>query len=151
MGISTKRINLFLFVKLPAAFWCGVRAQSIDARQCTTSVTHRWINQNPFKSMYFAVQSMAAELSTGALVMWHIKQSKCNVSMLVAANQSVYHKKATGRITFTCSDGQKISEAIAKAIQTGEGQTCPMESIGTNQKGEIVSEMQFEWTVKLKP
>jgi hypothetical protein len=33
------------------------------------SVKHRWINQNPFNSMYFAVQAMAAELATGALVM----------------------------------------------------------------------------------
>ena len=34
-----------------------------------STVKHRWINQNPFNSMYFAVQAMAAELSTGALVM----------------------------------------------------------------------------------
>jgi hypothetical protein len=35
---------------------------------------HRWINQNPFNSMYFAVQAMAAELATGALVMFQIQK-----------------------------------------------------------------------------
>ena len=150
MQTSPRNINLFLFFKLPAAYWCGVRTKSIDASQCTTSVKHRWINQNPFKSMYFAVQAMAAELSTGALVMSEIKQNGHSISMLVAANKATYHKKATGRITFTCSDGDKIREAIRQAIATREGQTCWMQSVGTNEKGEVVSELHFEWTVKMK-
>ena len=150
MEINVSKLNQFLFFKLPSAFLCGVRVKAINEKQCVVSVKHRWINQNPFKSMYFAVQSMAAELSTGALVMLHIKQSGRSVSMLVAANKSVFHKKATGRITFTCSDGDKIRDAIALTIASGEGQTCWMQSVGTNQKGEIVSEMHFEWTVKVK-
>ena len=150
MNISPRNINTFLFFKLPSAFWCGVRTNSIDNQQCTTTVKHRWISQNPFNSMYFAVQAMAAELSTGALVMNKIKQSDRKISMLVAANKASFFKKATGRITFTCQDGEKIAEAIAQTIKTGEGQTCWMHSIGTNDKDETVSEMAFEWTVKLK-
>ena len=150
MAISPYKINLFLFLKLPAAFWCGVRLKSINDQQCITSVHHRWINQNPFQSMYFAVQAMAAELSTGALVMHSIRQSGKNVSMLVANNKSNFTKKATGLITFTCHDGQSVTEAIAKTIASGEGQTIWMKSIGTNEKGEQVSEMDFEWTVKIK-
>jgi len=150
MDISARNINTFLFFKLPSAFWCGVRTKSIDNQRCTTTVKHRWISQNPFKSMYFAVQAMAAELSTGALVMSHIQQSNREISMLVASNKSAFFKKATGRITFTCQEGDKIAEAISRTIATGEGQTCWMQSIGTNDKGEIVSEMDFEWTVKLK-
>ncbi|HEA31083.1 MAG TPA: thioesterase, partial [Leeuwenhoekiella sp.] len=53
--------------KLPSAWICGVRVQTIGRNTCTTTVRHRWINQNPFKSMFWAVQGMAAELSTGVL------------------------------------------------------------------------------------
>ncbi len=150
MGVSTFKINLFLFLKLPAAFWCGVRLISINNHQCTTSVKHRWFNQNPFNSMYFAVQAMAAELSTGALVMQSIKTSEKKISMLVARNTCVFTKKATGRIIFTCNEGQQIEETIQKAINSGEGQTIWLKSIGTNEKGEVVSEMDFEWTLKCK-
>ncbi len=150
MAPSPYKINLFVLFKLPAAFWCGVRLKSITEAKCITSVRHRWINQNPFQSMYFAVQAMAAELSTGALVMHSIQQSGKRISMLVANNKSNFTKKATGRITFTCNDGQSVKEAIAKAIATGDGQTIWMKSIGTNEKGEQVSEMDFEWTVKIK-
>lgn len=150
MEFSASNLNKFLFFKLPSAFLCGVRAKSINESQCVVSVKHRWINQNPFNSMYFAVQAMAAELSTGAMVMLHIQKSNRKISMLVANNKGNFTKKATGRITFTCHDGHLIEEAVKKTIATGEGQTFWMKSIGINEKGEQVSEMDFEWSIRVK-
>ncbi len=150
MKLSPSKLNTFLFFKLPSAFWCGVRVLAISEENCVATVKHRWFNQNPFQSMYFAVQAMAAELTTGALVMIQIKKSERNISMLVANNKANFTKKATGRITFTCNDGHLISEAIQKTIATGEGQTLWMQSIGRDEKGDQVSEFHFEWTIKIK-
>lgn len=150
MKFTPSKLNTFLIFKLPSAYLSGVRVKSITDKQCLVSVKHRWINQNPFKSMYFAVQAMAAELSTGALVMAHIQKSQTKISMLVFSNKSSFTKKATGRINFSCEDGDKIAKAIQKAIETKEGQTCWMKSIGHNQNGEQVSEFEFEWTIKVR-
>jgi len=150
MKFTAGNLNKFLFFKLPSAFISGVRAKEIDANKCVVTVKHRWINQNPFNSMYFAVQAMAAELTTGALVMYHIKESGKKISMLVANNKGNFTKKAMGRITFTCNDGHLIQDAIQKTIETGEGQTFWMKSIGINEKGEQVSEMDFEWSIRVK-
>ncbi len=136
--------------KLPSAYLCGVRVKTITAQQCVATVKHRWINQNPFNSMYFAVQAMAAELTTGAQVMYHIDKSGKKISMLVANNKSTFTKKARGRITFTCNDGHLIENAIKTAIATGEGQTFWMKSIGVDEKGDQVSELDFEWSIKVK-
>ena len=150
MKLTVSKLNKFLLFKLPSAFFCGVRVKEIDANKCVVSVKHRWINQNPFNSMYFAVQAMAAELSTGALVMYQIAKSGRKISMLVANNKGNFTKKATGRITFTCNDGHLIEKAILETIATGEGQTFWMKSIGTNETGIQVSEMDFEWSVRVK-
>ena len=150
MPITPKQITAFTFFKLPAAFWLGIRVKNITKGDCTVSVKHRWINQNPFKSLFWAVQGMAAELSTGALVMSGIKDSNRRISMLIANNKASFLKKATGRIIFTCKDGLIIQEAIDKAIKTGEGQTCWMKSKGVNKQGVIVSIFEFEWTLKVK-
>jgi hypothetical protein len=150
MKITVSNLNKFLFFKLPSAFICGVRVKYIEDTKCEVTVKHRWINQNPFNSMFWAVQGMAAELTTGALVMRHIQNSGQKISMLVANNKSNFSKKATGIITFVCVDGFKAKQAIQKAIAKGEGQTFWMKSIGTNEKGEQVSEMDFEWSVKAK-
>ncbi len=150
MGLTVSKLNRFILFKLPSAFICGVRVKSIDEDQCIVTVKHRWINQNPFNSMYFAVQAMAAEMTTGAMVIDKIQNSGQKISMLVANNKSNYSKKATGRITFVCRDGYLIEEAVKKTIANGEGQTFWMKSIGTNEDGVQVSEMDFEWSVRLK-
>ncbi|MAQ76211.1 MAG: thioesterase [Aquimarina sp.] len=150
MTITPRQLNMFSLFKLPSAWICGVRVKSIDRDQCIVSVKHRWINQNPFKSMFWAVQGMAAELSTGALVVGYIKDSGKNISMLVANNNATFTKKATGRITFTCKDGLAVKKAIERAVATGEGQTVWMQSIGKNKEGAEVSTFNFEWTLKVK-
>ena len=136
--------------KLPAAYLCGVRLKQLDGTKGVVTVKHRWMNQNPFNSMYFAVQSMAAELTTGAIVIKKIKESNQNISMLVTNHNGAFTKKAIGLITFTWNDGNLIDKAIHRTINTGEGETIVMKSIGINEKGEQVSVYEFEWSIKLK-
>mgnify|MGYP003296212448 CR=1 FL=1 len=150
MKFSPSKLNTFLMLKLPSAWLSGVRVKKIDTSECEVSVKHRWINQNPFNSMYFAVQAMAAEMSTGAMVMLHIKESGEKISMLVAQNKAVFTKKATGKIRFICREGDLIASALAKTIETGEGETFWMQSEGFNEEGTKVSTFDFEWTIKKK-
>ena len=136
--------------KLPAAYWCGVRTKHIDDEKCIVGIRFKWINQNPFKSMFWAVQGMAAEFSTGALMISKIQESGKRVSMLVTSNNATFTKKATGKIKFTCHDGKAIDDVLKKAIATGEGQTLWMQSVGKNEEGIVVSTFNFEWSVKVK-
>lgn len=150
MKMTPSKINTFNIFKLPAAYFTGVRVKSINSDTCIVTVKHRWINQNPFKSMFWAVQGMAAELTTGALMIAKIQESGKRISMLVTSNKSVFTKKATGKITFMCNDGNLINEALKKTIETGEGQTIWMKSIGVNKEGIVVSTFSFEWSVKVR-
>lgn len=147
---TPNKTNIFLLFNLPSAFFSGVRVVEIDEFHSKVKVRHNWFNKNPFRSMYFAVQAMAAELSTGVLVMNAIKKSIENISMLVVSNESTFLKKATGTIIFTCNEGKEVQYTIQKVLQTGQPQTIWMESVGVNQKGEVVSKMRFEWALKIK-
>ncbi len=100
--------------------------------------------------MFWAVQGMAAELSTGAMVMQQIRESGRNVSMLVASNRASFSKKAVGKITFRCTDGALITQALEQTIKSGEGQTFCMKSAGTNEEGLEVAAFEFDWTIKLR-
>ena len=151
MSLSIRKITFFTFLKLPSVFWLGIRVKSMDHQSCSVAVRYRWITQNPFKSLFWAVQGMAAELSTGAMVMSCIRASKKNVSMLVANNKATFYKKATGKITFTSNDGKLIEQTIKDAVLSGEGKTCWMKSEGFNEDGILVSVFEFEWTLKVKP
>ena len=147
---TVKNLNKFLLFKLPSAYLSGVRVQSISDDEAVATVRHKWINQNPFKSLYWATQGMASELATGILVMKQIAESGKNISMLVTKQQGSFTKKATGRINFTCKDGKLMRETIDKAIATGEGQTIIMTAEGIDEHGESVSKFEYEWSIKMK-
>ncbi|UKM66092.1 DUF4442 domain-containing protein [Flavobacteriaceae bacterium GSB9] len=150
MALTPRKLNTFTMFKLPSAYLCGVRTKYIDSQKCVVTVKHKWINQNPFKSMFWAVQGMAAEFSTGALVTDKIQETGKKVSMLVISNKSEFTKKATGKITFTCNDGNLIDEALEQAIKTKEGQTFWMTSVGIDEQGDAVSTFKFKWSIKVK-
>lgn len=150
MTPNLRNFNAFLFFKLPSAWWSGVRLKELSENHAVSSVRFKWINQNPFKSMFWAVQGMAAELATGALVMQQIRKCGRKVSMLVLNNKAHFSKKATGRIYFRCADGEKLRETLEKVMKNNEGHTVWMKSTGRNKNGEVVSEFDFEWTLKAK-
>ena len=100
--------------------------------------------------MFWAVQGMAAELSTGALIIIKIKQLNQKTSMLLLRNEAQFTKKAKGRITFECKQGISIDSALKKAIETGQGQTLILEAEGHDEAGDLVSKFSFEWTLKTK-
>jgi len=147
---SKSNLNLFLALKLPSAFFSGIRVVSISDHKATARVKHRWINQNPFKSLYWATQGMAAELVTGLLMMKKIKDTNLNISMLVVHQSGNFTKKATGKIIFSCNEGAQIDEAILLAAQSGEGQTLILTAAGTDEENELVSNFEFTWSIKLK-
>lgn len=144
------KFKYFLLQKLPSALIAGLRVRELSSMEAVISVKHKWLNQNPFRSMYFAVQSMAAEMSTGLLAFGQLYQRNPAVSMLVVGMEAKFHKKAVGHISFYCEDGLAIANAVEAAIQTGQGQTIQCYSIGKNDAGEMVSEFWFTWSFKAK-
>ncbi len=144
------KFRAFLLMKLPSAFFAGVRVRDIDEKHCVVTVPYKWFSQNPFKSTYFACLSMAAEMSTGALAMAHLYKRNPAVSMLVVKVESEYFKKATGKTIFTCNDGEIVLRAIEESTLTGESRTVKAQSVGKNGEGEIVAEFFVTWSFKAK-
>jgi hypothetical protein len=147
---SPVKFRLFLLARLPMAYMAGLRVTSLSHQQATVSIRYKYLNKNPFNSLYFACLSMAAELSTGVLCMMHVYKSNPAISMLVVHMEAYFMKKAVGRILFTCHDGQQIYEAIVRTKATGEGVTVTATSIGTDESGDKVAEFRYTWSLKAK-
>ena len=142
--------TIFTFFKLPAAWLTGVRLIYLDDKKSISSIKHRWINQNPYQSMFWAVQGMAAEFPTGILLTQEIKRSNRNISMLVLNNKASFTKKARGRIHFTCTQGDEVKDCIQKLIDTKTSQRIWLNATGVNSDNQVVSTFSFEWTLLLK-
>ena len=145
------KFRMFLFTRLPSAYFAGVRVKEVDESHCIVTVPYKWFSKNPFRSTYFACLSMAAEMSTGALAMAHLYKINPPVSMLVVKVESEYFKKATGLTTFVCEDGELIQKAIEETIATNEARIVRAKSVGKNKDGEAVAEFFITWSFKAKP
>ena len=146
--LSPRTFTLFKLTKLPLAFFAQLKIDSLDTSHCTCSLPYNYFTKNPFKSIYFAGLTMAAELSTGALVLLATMQQGRSFSTLVTGTEAEFHKKAVGRTAFTCSDGEKVFAALAKSRETGEAQTVTTKTEGRLADGTLVATMHFTWSVK---
>ncbi|WP_018615578.1 hypothetical protein [Segetibacter koreensis] len=140
----------FLLTKVPAAFFAGVRLEKLEMEESAISVQYNWFTKNPFRSVYFAVLLMPAEISTGILCIGYLYKRTPAVSMLLVHTEGDFLKKATGKIVFTCTDGMLVSNAINKAVSTGEATAVRCHSIGKNEKEEIVADFYFTWSFKAR-
>ena len=144
------QFRMFLFAKLPAAFFSGVRITNIDEERSVVSVPYKWLTQNPFRSTYFASLAMAAEMSTGVLGMMHVYKRSPSISMLITNMQASYFKKATNKTFFVCEAGKQIQAAIEQSIVTREPKSITVKSSGENKDGDLIAEFLFTWSFKVK-
>ncbi len=142
--------KMYCLVKIPLLAWTGARVVKLKSEGCITSVPFKRLNKNPFKSMYFAVQAMAAELSTAGLVMLAKEKHEESIAVLVVGMETIYHKKANQKVYFECQDYVVIQEAMKKAVDEKEGVEIKTTSIGKMKDGTVASTFVVTWSVKVR-
>jgi len=145
------KFNFFVFSlsKLPSLAWWSVKLRSLDDQKCVVTIPFSWRTQNPFKSIYFAAQAGAAELSTGLLCMQALR-GRGKWSMYVIGFEAEYGVTAKTKVAFTCEDGDLVKEILEKIETTNKPDQIVMTSTGTNTEGQMVSRFKIKWSFKKK-
>jgi hypothetical protein len=142
--------RLFLLARLPLAWMAGLRLEEASRQHAVISLKYGYRTKNPFRSIYFAALSMAAEMSSGLLGFMYVRAAEEKVSMLLVHQSGDFTKKAVGRIHFTCRDGNALKQAIEMAIRTGEPQTVDTHSVGHDSQKDEVAHFTLRWSFKVK-
>lgn len=142
------KFKLYVLMKLPMGLLANLKVEKLTADECITSVPFNWLTKNPFKSMYFAVQSMAAELSTASTCLLAVRGKKPSVAFIIVNCKANFFKKATSRVYFTCSDAGKAFEAVEKCIENKAAETVTFKTVGKMIDGTVVSEFEFTWSFR---
>ena len=142
--------KLMLWFKLPLAAFTGVKLIKMNHEVCEVMVKYKWLNKNPFNTMYWAVMGMAAELCSGLLVMMYAYNIKPGISMFVVGCKGRFVKTGLGKITFTCNNGNLIEQTVKECMANKTSKIIDCETKAFNEKGELVSEFVFSWSIKGK-
>ena len=148
--MNQETFKQILTTQIPIAWIAGVRLEKFEKNEVQTYVELDFLNQNPFKSMFWAVEGMAAEFAGGMMLISKIQQLGKNIASLVVKNESYFSKKAIGKIIFTCNEGNIIDNSIQEAIHSKEGVNFKLTSVGTDESGDEVAKFIFTWSIKLR-
>ena len=141
----------YLLRNLPIGLLVGLAVEKLEPETCITSVPFRWLNKNPFQSIYFAVLSMAAELSTAANCMLAVQaEQPTSVAFIIINTKATFHKKATGKISFTCKEGLLAHDTVKRCAHTKEPGQITLKTEGKNESGEVVASFEFTWSFKVR-
>ena len=144
------RFRAFTVLSMPSAAFVGLRFVRADEEVCVTSIPGGWRSQNPFKTMYWAAQGMAAELATGVVPFAISRTTKRGIRMFVVSTEATFVKRAKGKIVFTCEDIAAARAAIEETLTTGEKIELDLRAVGRDSDGDIVSEWVFKWNFRAR-
>tara|TARA_B110000444_G_C18624685_1_gene493853 strand:+ start:242 stop:646 length:405 start_codon:yes stop_codon:yes gene_type:complete len=128
----------------------GITLKELTNEYSLVQMRYKYLNKNPFGSIYFACLSMAGELASGMLAASMTHSIEPKISMLVVDMKVNFSKKALGVITFKCNQGKEIKDTIERSIETGEGQTIKVITIATDENSDKVAEFTINWSFKIK-
>jgi len=153
-GIKTIQRPLALWgfnlAKMPMGVAAGLRLDHIDEESCKVTLPGGWRTQNPFGSMYWAAQGMAAEMATGVYGFVLTQAAPVPVRMILSGCSAEFTRMCKGRGSFVFEDGPKVRAAIEETLRTGEGVECATKVTGYDPSGEQVSSWTFTWAFRAR-
>lgn len=144
-----KRRNFLLFAlaKVPLLALSGTRLISVDTDKSVVQMRERWINRNPFGSIYFAALSMAAEFCSASTVLLALEKQSIKFKFLVTSFEATFVKKAKGKVSFHNSDFPKVDQMLRNA-ESGQQTVVQTRVTAVNEVGETIASFKVEWSFK---
>jgi hypothetical protein len=139
----------YLWRQLPLAALAGLRLDSVDDEACTVSIPGGFRTRNPFGSMYFAAQAMAAEMSTGVPALLLARSAPGSVAFIVREVRGEFLKRILTRARFTFSGIAAMRGAVGGA--GGDGSVYVARSEGVDESGTLASVFEVTWSFKKRP
>jgi acyl-coenzyme A thioesterase PaaI-like protein len=131
---ETAIVRALGLLKIPTLFFVGPRVLRIDDDGCEVQIPLGYRTRNHVGSMYVGVLAAGADLASGLNALWAIRRGHRRVVLLFKDMTAEFLKRADGDVHFACNEGRRIAEAVARADDTGERITLPVEVIATVPK-----------------
>ena len=138
----------YLLYRLPLAAWSGLRLARLDDEGCAVRLPGGWRTRNPFGSTYFAAQTMAAEMATGAVAMALVRATAPSLAFILREIRCVFARRIQGPSTYTFADVAGMRAAIARALASGESESFVARVTASSESAPTASEFEITWSFK---
>jgi len=140
------KLRLWMLKSLTMGLLTGMVIVELNEAGCRVMVKDRWWLRNPFRSLYWAVMSMAAEMSTGALLYAYASGPK--VQFILVEMKAKFYKKLRGKSFYFCPAGEVIRQQVAELQNTSDTRMVILPAVALDMSGTIVAEFEFYWQLR---
>jgi hypothetical protein len=147
---ATIWLRLFGYARIPMMLYVRPSVMEISAERVVVRIPLRRRTRNHIGSMYFGALSVGADCAVGVLAMHLIKRQPEHISLIFRNFNAEFHMRAEGDVDFCCSQGNEISDLVARAAATDERVEMLVDVIATvpDQSDEPVA--TFKLTLSMK-
>lgn len=117
---DTLGLRAFGALKVPLILYCMPQVQRVDQDACVIAVPLTWRTRNHYKSMYFGVLAIGADMTAGLLAMNLTQNSDKAVGLLFKDFKADFHKRAMGDVVFRCDDGALVRQMVDRVLASPE-------------------------------
>lgn len=140
---SLRNVFLLFFIK-PSII-------ELNDRRCEVVVPLNWrTKRHDIHAMYLGTLCMGADVAGGLIAFSIVGRSKQSVSFIFKDFKADFLKRAEGDVHFVCEEGEKITELIRRAIESGERQEATVNVVATVPKKLAEPVARFALTLSLK-
>lgn len=145
-------MRLLGLFKIPVIFYVGAQVFEVNEKRCVISIPLNRRTRNHYRSMYFGVLAVGADLGCGYLAQYiNETQAQGKIALLFKDFKADFLKRPEGDVHFVCDEGEKIQAAIGEAISTKTRQNLPVRVYAVVPKQSPTEPIaEFRLTLSLK-
>ena len=140
------KLRWWMLRRLPMGLISGMHIISLDEESCNVELKDRWWIRNPFGSVFWAVMSMAAELSTGALVLAYTQSA--GIQFILVGFEAKFLKKAKGKSFYFCHAGKEVARSISNITNTTAPSIIILPVLAQDESGQLLAEFKCYWQLR---
>jgi len=118
-----------LGLKIPMLLFLGPRVLRLDEDGCEVLIPLGLRSRNHVGVMYVGALCAGADLASGLNALRPIRERHRRVVPLFKDLSASFLKRADGDVVFRSDEGRRVAEAVARADETGERVTIPVEVV----------------------
>lgn len=144
-------VKAFAFSKIPMLAFAGPKVEELSDDHCVVRIPLNWRTRNHLDVMYIGVLVAGADVAGGIMAMEAIAGADRSVHLLFKDLQADFVRRADGDVRFRCDEGQKVRQAVAETVKTGERVNVPVNIVATVERQERPREVaRFVLTLTMK-
>lgn len=141
--VNPLMFRAYMLAKMPVLGVTGTYLDEINTHHCAATLPCGWTTKNLFGETFNAAVLAAAETTSVALLVLHIRNQDADVKPEVIEIKSKFGRPKLEELKLRCNDGARYADLVARAERADEPVEDTFSVQIRNQHGEDVHDVEI--------